>query len=209
MTDTNTDPLADPSPAPAAPAANDAGTAADAQELDDLDALLSEYSATEKAADLDAEAEPPAQQEQPVEVDTMQLIAHSYRDMQRQQAALDARDGKEAVEAIRGDINSAVYPNEMVEGWIKSVGEKDPAIKEAWQNRYTDPHTYTRTVDRLSRRFYKEFGKLPDNEATNDRAAVAEAVRGASTRAPEPQAKNFGRMSDGEFAAEKDKLFGG
>jgi hypothetical protein len=60
----------------------------------------------------------------------------------------------------------------------------------------------------LGKSFAKKFSKMPDKQATEDRETVAAAVRGASTRAPEGKAPNFAAMSDNDFQAEKDKLFG-
>ena len=53
---------------------------------------------------------------------------------------------------------------------------------------------------------YKAAQSFPDKEATENRAAVSAAVRGASNPAPIERPLNYGAMTDGEFAKEKAKF---
>jgi len=58
---------------------------------------------------------------------------------------------------------------------------------------------------KMMARLYKEAKSQPDQQATEDRAAIAAAVRGSS-KAPLPEKpKDYGAMNDAEFKAELAK----
>jgi hypothetical protein len=49
------------------------------------------------------------------------------------------------------------------------------------------------------RRFKEAAERIPDPETTEDKALVAAAVRGASTKAPPPQKVDYSKLSDADF----------
>jgi hypothetical protein len=84
----------------------------------------------------------------------------------------------------------------------------------AWRHRRDSQaahENFNRLVTGTVRRMEKEARAIPiyDRDATHDREAVTAAVRGASKQAPEAKPPDYSRMSPAEFAAEKDRLFGG
>ncbi len=120
---------------------------------------------------------------------------------------------------VLGVANSRLHdmkhlPEDYAKRWLFSEYNIDSELQQAWDDRYESPEKTEharKVVERALRRMEKEAKRVPTPEdllATADRAAVAEAVRGASHRAPEPKAPSYGRMSDGEFAAARIRARG-
>jgi hypothetical protein len=135
---------------------------------------------------------------------------------QQRLAARDAADGALVVKAIRGEFPASQYPDEMVAGWIENLARTNPKIQEAWVQRYSGAdgeRNYRRAVERLGQAFHKQFKSTQiDHAATEDRAAVAAAMRGT---ARPPDAENDGayrrrvsNMTDNEFQVERERLYG-
>ena len=62
-----------------------------------------------------------------------------------------------------------------------------------------------RQIKKSMDKLLKAARAMPDQIVTQDRMAVAQAVRGASSRAPERPAIKYGDLTDAEFAKEKAK----
>jgi len=56
------------------------------------------------------------------------------------------------------------------------------------------------------KRMVKEAKNRVDPDATEDRAAVTAAVKGASAKAPEEKPPNLGKMTQGEFEEYKRSI---
>ena len=199
MTDTTTTQTAvDATKTPAEPGAavNDAQNNGD-----ELDTLLKEYDNAAAPA-----AAKTAQPEQ-VGADTTTKNAPDP-EIAEVKRYIFKQDMDKTVKSIRGDLSPEYFDDSLVKAWIEAQAEADPRLGLAWANRHSNPKQFEKVVGTLGRQFSKQYGKLPDRQATEDRDAVTAAVRGASTRAPEGQPPDFRRMSDAEFAQEKDKMFG-
>jgi len=199
MTDTHTQTAVDAETnAPAEPAAavTDART-----DGDDLDKLLAEYDESKPKPDAAS-----TQPEQNAGTDTSKpqpdpAIAQVQQFIFRQ-------DMNKTIGSVRGDLPADFFDDQFVESWINARAGEDPRLGQAWLNRHTNPKQFEKVVSGLGREFAKKYGKFPDKGATEDREAVTAAVRGASTRAPEAPPPDMGRMSDAEFQAAKDRMFG-
>lgn len=119
------------------------------------------------------------------------------------------RDMDQTIKTVRGNLDAEIFDDLFVEAWMDAQARSDPRLSQAWVDRHKNPKQFQKVVEGLGRTFEKKYGKaLVDKGATDDRAAVASAVRGASTQAPEGKAPNFAAMSDREFEAEKAKYMG-
>lgn len=203
MTDTTTQTAVDETKAAAPPAA--AGAQDAQQDGDSLDALLKEYDQTAGAPPAAAATQP--EQKTGTDTTTTQKPATdpAVAEVQRY---IFRQDMDKTVKAVRGELPADYFDDPFVKAWIDSRAEEDPRLAQAWVNRHANPKQFEKVVGTLGREFSKKYGKLPDRAATEDRDAVTAAVRGASTKAPEGQAPNFSSLTDQQFAAEKDRLFG-
>lgn len=173
---------------------------------DDLDSLLASYDGqqTEKPT-------PPAKPETTGDgtPDLKALTEQVQGLLSETQRQTFQRDMAETVKAVRGNLDAEIFDDQIVEAWMDAQARNDPRLNQAWLDRHKNPKQFQKVVEGLGRAFEKKYGKaLVDKGATEDRAAVASAVRGASTQAPEGKAPNFSAMSDREFEAEKAKYMG-
>lgn len=173
---------------------------------DDLEALLKDFdAATPKPATANPTPEPGP------ELDLKSLaskVENIDGFMREQNAQSFKRDMKTTVDEVRGDLDPSIFDDKIVQAWIDVQAQEDDRLSQAWQNRHADPKKFNAVKAALGKKLANQFAKMPDARATEDRATVAAAVRGASTRAPEAKAPNFSVMSDNDFQAEKDKMFG-
>lgn len=190
-----------------APAVQGAEVTVDARnDGDDLDALLKEFDQHDpKPAASSPKPEPGPEPDLKSLASKVENIDEFVRG---QNAQTFKRDMKATVADVRGDLDPAIFDDQIVQAWIDVQAQNDPRLAQAWVNRHADPKKFEAVKGALGKSFAKKFSKMPDKQVTEDREIVAAAVRGASTRAPEGKAPNFAAMSDNDFQAEKDKLFG-
>lgn len=196
MTDQTQQAVVDKPDAAASPAAEGTSARTDG---DDLDTLLKQFDqSTQRPA---APVSPPAQAAAPT-TDMTSLLAE-VQAIKAGQTELQNRKFKEDMEVtvkdIRGDLDPDVFDNSLMESWLDREARLDPRLQRAWLQKESDPATFNRVKAELGKRFHKQFSKLVDKQATEDRMAVTQAVRGASTRAPVEQPANYGRKSNAEF----------
>lgn len=126
-------------------------------------------------------------------------------------------DFSEVLTYAKGEIEGANVPPDHVERYLIAEYNLNPELKAAWDHRGDSPEArghFNRVVTRTVKKMEKEARAIPvyDKDATEDREAITNAVRGANMRAPEPTqadyARKVSRQTDAEFAAEKDKLWG-
>jgi hypothetical protein len=192
------DPTASPEPAaPAAEPSLSPEPAPAAQPEPDLDELLRSF-----------DEQTGWQQQQQPQIDFE--AAHRYSEWEAQQARehaalveqqaraeIDRKDALQLIDELRADL--PVQP-QMIGYWLDGQLQANPQLMEIWQNRTTDPQSYQRARHYLGRELHKLVAKMPDPEATEVKAIVSHAVRGASTQVEivEP-APDFGSMSDAEL----------
>jgi ribosomal protein L12E/L44/L45/RPP1/RPP2 len=188
MTDTtNTQPVVD-ADATAKPVADAQTNGAG----DDLDSLLAEYKASEDKAAPPPPA-PQAAPQQPVADERIKRIEERFFQ----------EDLNETVTHIFGDQKVS---RRAALGWIDQVARERPAVAQAFINKERDPDTWKRIEKSLTKEAAKDFNFDVDRAVTEDVAAVAAAVRGASTKAPSEQAPNYSHMDNNEFRNELRKL---
>lgn len=99
-------------------------------------------------------------------------------------------------------------PADFAETWLMAESVRNKELRQAFDNRYSSPqakHWAESRFKRAMQRLYKAAQSVPDRQATEDRAAVTAAVRGASSTAPPERPPNYGAMNDAEFKAELAK----
>lgn len=173
------------------------------QDDDDLDTLLAQY---EKDTESEASSKPgksgEAQDPNKELMDRLQALEEST-------ARSETRaDLNKTIESIRGDLDPETFDDQFMEAWLDGRARTDPRLSQAWADRHNNPKQFQKVVGSLAKDFEKKFNSLPNKEATEDREAVAAAVRGASTKSPEGKAPNYGGKSNQEFADDVEKEFG-
>lgn len=180
----------------------------DAQLDEDLDELLDEFPQETPKTE-------PKVDDTPTSDDTDQILrdVKSFVDESRQErkdaVARDAEkqfktDMAEAVKVVKGEDDE---DDDLVEGWINARARKDPRLKAAWAGRQESPGQFKRILRGLASDFSNR--KKVDRAETEDREAVAAAVRGAATKASEiDDTPKFGIMTDGEARSEIEKKYG-
>lgn len=163
----------------------------------DLDTLLAQYDQETKKPD--PVSPPETQQQQP---DRPALDPSVARLVSR----FDREDLSRLVKEVKGDSD---FDDDIVEGWIDAQARRDPRLQRAWLEREANPKAFEQISKQLGKEFAKRTGKRPDPALTEDREAVAAAVRGASThRAPESTPPTFGAMSNVEYRNEVRQRYG-
>jgi len=174
---------------------------------DDLDQLLSEFDESGRAR---ATPEParPATNADAANPD-FKALADEVRGLrtERQQETF-RKDMDTTIKDVRGNLDPEYFDDVFVESWMDAQARLDPRLASAWANRHANPKQFAKVKESLGRTFVKKYGSLPDKQATEDREAVTAAVRGASTRAPEGKAPDFGKMSNHEFREAHKKEYG-
>ena len=181
------------------PAVSPAADVASAQNTTpDLDALLSDFEAQTKPQ--------PAPQAAPTTPSP---------EWQRLQSEIDSLKRERLIERERTDVakviselkGDAQIPDYAVRGWLSTMAESDPRINSIWEQRDSNPQAAKKLVAGLKAKFAAEQAKNKpvDADATSDKLAVAAAVRGTSTKAPEEPKKNYGAMNNAEFRQELSK----
>lgn len=188
--DTTTQTVVDTPPAPATP-----GATADGARTEDLDTLLAQFELQTTKTDPPS---PPAQQVTQTDQGNIAAELQALKSTVNQFAEQNFRaDLNALVKDVKGDLD---YDDDVVEAWIDAQARRDNRLQRAFLERKAKPEVFQRVAKELGREFSKRVSKRPDPALTEDREAVAAAVRGASThRAPESPPPSFGKQSNAEF----------
>lgn len=186
MTEETTQAVVDPTQAVAEPTAAEGNA-----QGNDLASFLTEYENGTKP-----QTQPV--QQQPAQDPNREVLAEIQAFRQERAQEKHNKDYASAIKAVKGDFD---VPDYVVRGWIDDKAENNAAIRDIWINRDKNPAALNRLLTGMKKEFAGTQKKMPDPEATADRAAVAAAVRGASTRAPEQKPVNLGSMNNAEFNA--------
>jgi methionine synthase II (cobalamin-independent) len=99
--------------------------------------------------------------------------------------------------------------------WLRSEYQDNPALREAWDNRYDSQEAMAharKMVDRALQQFSaharREAQRIRDIPLIADREAVSAAVRGASKSTPPPPPPRIGQMDDKTYSEYVEKNFG-
>ena len=163
----------------------------------DLDTLLAQYETETKKPE--PVSPPETQQHQPVQQQVDPSVARLVN-------RFDREDLQKLVNNVKGDAD---VEDDLVEAWIDTQARRDPRLARAWLEREANPKAFEQISKQLGKEFAKKTAKRPDPALTEDREAVAAAVRGASThRAPESAPPAYGGMSNAEYRNEVRQRYG-
>lgn len=169
----------------------------------DLDSLLNEFDASINST----------QTKEPEQPNTNELIEfvreeREVRTKQREEEIKQqtANDIKSAVSVISEELEGLNLPERLIRGALYDKAENDPRFLQAWTNRSQDPKTFNKILKSFAKEVKGDFDNVPDRQATEDREALAAAVRSANTRSAEPETVDVTTMSDQEFHAYKHRL---
>lgn len=163
---------------------------------DSWDELLAQF---EQETSTDNQASKETAQQQTAQPDQAALDRLNAIEQRIEQQEFQ-KDMGEVVSNIRGDLPNDVFDDAFVEAWIDAQARRDPRLQNAWVNRRNDPKRFGKVVNELGKQFGKKFSDLPDKNATEDREAVTQAVRGATQKSPEGgKGPDYSGMSDAEF----------
>lgn len=164
---------------------------------DDLDTLLAQFN---QETTKPTPVSPPVEQQQtkpaPAQDPNLARVLHR----------IERDDISSLVKEVKGDLD---HDDEMVEAWIDTRARKDVRLQRAWLERDVNPQAFQRIAKELGREFAKRNSRKIDPQATEDREAVAAAVRGASSnRAPESAPPNYGKMTSIDYRKSVMEQFG-
>lgn len=172
---------------------------------DDFDAALDEFTKTTD--------KPSSEQQKPKPTATpdADLKAEVQALRQEQNQRIFREDMNRLVNQVRGEFASDEVDSEFIEAWIEAQARKEPRLAQAWIQRDDDPAKFARVASSLKQKFAEKHGRLrkQDQDATDTREVVTDAVRRGSKPAPAGQAPNYSGMTDAQFreAVKKDHGF--
>ena len=135
MTDSNTQPVANPAETAAQPAAEAQG----AQTVD-MDSLLNEFDTATKAATPEPQPRTVANSKPSVEDLAARLAA-----FERDKADSDFQKAFEPVlRNVRGEIPEQVISNAELTDLIDGKAKRDPRLQQAWLNRAQNPQAWSK-----------------------------------------------------------------
>jgi hypothetical protein len=128
-------------------------------------------------------------------------LNNRQQEIQRQEALRKHEtDLAQLVKNVRGDLDAERFPDDIVTAIIDAAVLKRQDWQQAWLQREQNPQAMAQVERELVRAFHKSAMAVIDPALTEDRDAVAAAVRGASrVGVPETPAPNLGRQSNNEF----------
>jgi len=157
----------------------------------DLDSLLSQFEQEAAPRTPPVSPQTPIEQQQPP--DRSQIDPNVARLVKR----FDSEDLQRLVKEVKGDSD---FDDDIIEGWIDAQARRDSRLQRAWLEREANPKAFQQISKQLGKEFAKRTARKTDPQATEDREAVAAAVRGSSTnRAPESAPPDFSRMGSAEY----------
>jgi hypothetical protein len=117
------------------------------------------------------------------------------------------RDLTATVANVRGSLDKNQIRDAHVQAWLDTQVRQDETLKNTWLNRAQDPRMWQAAERNLKAQFHKEFSRqVFDTEATEDRALVASAIRGAAGPAQVEPSRDYARMSNKDFREELQSL---
>lgn len=206
MTTGNQQPVADNTKTGATPPVDGVGAQ---NETDPLDTLLADYdNATQKT---DTAITPPQPKgdgtPNPQNNPDFQQWQQDRQDIQTWRAERQMQALDQVVQDVMGDLDDPRFDKDWVKVWLVTQAQKDERLDRAFVERVKNPAKWNAVKAELGKKLHKMASKQPDQNATEDRNAVAQAVKGASTKAPAEPAPDFSTMSAAEFEQAKRKLF--
>lgn len=171
----------------------DASEAKGAQD-ETLEELLSEW---DEGAKVKSEPEPGKLQPNELK----EFMADFRKDRQERQQEQTNRAIAEAVSTIKKDMETDI-PDDVLRWMLSGRAGEDARLRAAWMGRDRNPDAFQKVLKGIARDFSASLAQKADEKLSEDREAVAAAVRGASTRASTSvEVPDFTGKSDQEFEA--------
>lgn len=152
-----------------------------------IDELLKQFEATET---------PPEQQPDEIKADDLkEFVREAKADRTERLREKTDKAVSEAVKAVKGDLD---LDDGVVKDLLYGRASTDPRFLRAFQMRHENPTAWEGVQKAFGRELAEKMVK-PDQNLTDDHAAVEAAVRSASTGSSDEAPPDFGSMSDAEF----------
>ena len=162
---------------------------------DDLDSLLDQFTEETKPV------------EQPIDQSDVKEVVNWVNDQRSKEVKQEETTAvNSAVETIKSSLELDFTPTDgMIKGMLQNLASEDPAVAKAFAQRHQNPQAWKSALNRATNAIKEDLNI--DLKATEDRNAIASAVRSASTKQPEPaQEVNIAGMTDYEFQQHKANL---
>lgn len=180
--------VAEDADAGAKPQAEDAGAPEPS-----IDELLKQFDTTDT---------PPEQPKPDLKVDDLkEVVSYVREDREERIREKTDADVSEAVKTVKGDLD---IDEGLVKDLLYGKASNDPRFLRAFQMRRENPEGWDNVQKAFSRELASKLVK-PDQNLTDDRAAVEAAVRSASTGSADEAPPDFASMTDAEFNAWQSK----
>jgi hypothetical protein len=141
-------------------------------------------------------------------------IALQERQHQEHLKQQETADFQKIVGLANDHLEGLPIPEDFANRYLAAEYQFNPGLKEAWDHRRDSPghdDYATRVIKRVFKQMRKSASRIPDLQATEDRAAVTAAVRGSSNQAPPSDTaadyrRRVNNMSDAEFRKHADEV---
>ena len=197
MTEDNTQAVVTDAPVSATP-----DTQVENAQGNDLASFLNEYEA--------ASTRTPQPEPTPVTVDPVAELTAKVDSLVREKT--QAKDSEDYNNVLKQLGEGHELPEEVVEGFLAKQVRANPKINDIFINRERNPDAWSKLQSALKKSYGSyvndKFGKKVDPNVTEDTNAVAAALRGSSTRAPEHAPIKLGSLSNNEFNEAVKQQFG-
>jgi hypothetical protein len=176
----------------------------------DWDELLSEY---EQATSSSQQVEQPTATtvngaDDPLRTWAAQKMEEEKREREKALVEQTNKDIEKAVSVVLEGLDVPIKDQDLTEGYLHVLARKDERFVNAFNNRHKNPAGWNRVLKGVQSQLREKLNI--DVQATQDREAVAAAVRSASNSAPEPKEefneKAVRRMSIGELTQKYPEL---
>ena len=156
----------------------------------DLDTLLAQFDEGTK--------QPAVSPPEPVTTDISKFKDQVKAEIIAEQQTASAV--KNLVKSIRGEVPEDVLTDDEIQDWLEGQAKRNDQLRTAWMMRDKKPGDWKKIESGLSNRLNSKFGKSRiDPDATADREAVAQAVRGNSTKVAAEPPPDLSKMSNAEL----------
>ena len=179
--------------------ADDTGKDTPAETGDALDSLLNEYE----------EATQPKQAEPQQQSETKELLDYFKGQREADYAKQIDDDLKSAVDTVKEALGELpVKPSDRaLRGILNEMAVEDPRLKNAFEKRHENPQAWGKVLKSAAKAIQEDFSYDPN--LTEDREAVAAAVKSASTATEADDQythESLSKKSDTEFEIWKASL---
>lgn len=178
------------------------GESSDVQ-VDELDSLLSDFDRPDQTGTEPATV---------TKDDLKEVVSYVKEDRQTRELERTNADIDSACKTVfEGLSGEAKLPEGAVRGLLIDKADRDPRFQRAFLERNSNPSGWNKILSATAKEFSREYAPKVDQDLSDDKEAIASAVRSASTKAPEAQQDEAERrqqirtMSDEELRKEKRK----